>query len=377
MGEDVQHRLAASLLPLFLTAIKDRVFPGAAVAVSFRDSGARSHLFFEYGASTFEKKTSYSTISQSTFFDLASLTKPLATTLAILQLFSGEKVRLDDSLQDLLDSVVPFSHKQITLRHLLSHSSGLEAYRPFFRKLSQIPQRSRRQAVEKWIMEKPLAYRTGEKSLYSDLGFLLLGFIVEEKSGLPLDMYVTEKIMEPLSLQDEIFFNRLSRNRKVENCVPTESCPWRKKTLCGQVHDDNAFCLDGVAGHAGLFGNANGVLALTELLLDFWQGRINQPVLGRREDLKRFLTRQADIPGSTWALGFDTPSEKNSSSGRYFSPFSVGHLGFTGTSFWIDPQRDLSVVLLTNRVHPHRENAEIRQFRPLFHDRISESLGLT
>jgi len=183
--------------------------------------------------------------------------------------------------------------------------------------------------------------------------------------------------MKPLSLHNDIFFNRLSRNRNVENCVPTENCPWRKKTLCGQVHDDNAFCLDGGAGHAGLFGNSSGVLALTEQLLGVWQGLINQPAFGSRKELKRFLKRQTDIPGSTWALGFDTPSEKNSSSGRYFSPLSVGHLGFTGTSFWIDPQRELSVVLLTNRVHPHRENTKIRRFRPLFHDRISESLGLT
>lgn len=225
------------------------------------------------------------------------------------------------------------------------------------------------------IIEEPLQYAVGSRSLYSDLGFLLLGWVVEKKGKMALDRYSRENIFGPLFLEKKIFFERLSSGGKVKNCVPTEFCNWRRKTVCGEVDDENAYCLDGVAGQAGLFGNTDGLLSILTMLLDAWRQR-REPGIFTGEKLRQFLQRQ-DLPaGSTWALGFDTPSAANSSSGQYLSSSSVGHLGFTGTSFWIDPERELVVILLTNRVHPDRQNTRIRQFRPLFHDRVVEALHL-
>jgi CubicO group peptidase (beta-lactamase class C family) len=145
--------------------------------------------------------------------------------------------------------------------------------------------------------------------------------------------------------------------------------------LRGEVGDENCWVLGGVAGHAGLFGRLGEVLDLVVAVLEIWQGRQRQPFLPQ-EVLKGFLEAQSQVQGSTWALGFDRPTPGSSSSGRYLSPRSVGHLGFTGTSFWIDPERDLAIVLLTNRVHPSRDNNRIKEFRPYFHDRVIELLNL-
>jgi CubicO group peptidase (beta-lactamase class C family) len=164
------------------------------------------------------------------------------------------------------------------------------------------------------------------------------------------------------------------QEKKLENYAFMEECPFRQRMLRGEVSDENAHALGGVAGHAGLFGTMEGVLLFAVHLLDQWQGREEHPGY-RSRDLRKFLKKQK-IPGSTWALGFDTPSPTGSSGGKYLSPVSVGHLGFTGTSFWIDPVRELVMVLLSNRVHPSRENERIKKFRPLLHDAVIENLGM-
>lgn len=207
---------------------------------------------------------------------------------------------------------------------------------------------------------------------------VLLGRIIEKKTGQPQHEYLNEKVMKPLGLDKGILFfpvGRKSDTGSGESFAATENCGWRKKVLCGEVHDDNAYTLNGVAGHAGLFGNMESLLTLTTFLLDQWRHGATHPSYSN-ETLREFFKRQTWIPESTWALGFDTPAEKGSSAGQYLSRESVGHLGFTGTSFWIDPQKELVVVLLTNRVHPSRENNAIRSFRPLFHNTVCEALSL-
>jgi len=203
-----------------------------------------------------------------------------------------------------------------------------------------------------------------------------LGRIIEKKTGCNLADYIEEKVFKPLKLENKIFYNSLfkkKKNFKKTDFAATENCSWRKKILCGEVHDDNCYAMGGVAGHSGLFGNIEGMTTYTGILLDMWKGVAEHPNI-ENKDLARFLIRQPQTPGSSWALGFDTPAAKESSSGSCFSPISVGHLGFTGTSFWIDPVKDVAIVLLTNRVHPGRENFKIKQFRPLFHDRVMEKL---
>ena len=304
------------------------------------------------------------------YYDLASLTKPLATALIMVSLVGVGKVKLTDPLEQYLPGL-PEDKRWITLFQLLNHSSGLPAHRPYFESLRTLPAEARREAVLAMLLNEPLASHPGENVVYSDLGFILLGYIIEEKSKQTLDRFVAQSVYAPLGLEGRIVFNPLAvKTVSDEGCfAPTEVCPWRGRVLQGEVHDDNARVMGGVAGHAGLFGATAAVLTLTRFLLDLIKGRAEHPCIEAR-DLREAVCR-CGLPGSTWGLGFDTPSETQSSAGTLLSRLSFGHLGYTGTSFWCDPERDLAVVLFTNRVHPSRENALIRQFRPRFHDAVA------
>ena len=349
--------------------IEARVFAGATAGVSGWESEAKWRLVRSAGTTQYEGG---SAVDAQTVFDLASLTKPLATTLLALALIKSGKLHLEQSLAGLLPEAPP-DKKTLTIRQLLSHSSGLPAHRPYHLLLADRPQGERAAFLRQMIMAEPLEYLPGGRSLYSDLGFILLGMIVEQVAGQSLARCFTERIAVPLSLENELFFNQHGKIRE-KNYAATEFCPWRGRVLRGEVSDENCYALGGAAGHAGLFGTIGGVLTLVEAIRDSWLGRALVPALD--SDLLRIFLARQPIPGSTWALGFDTPSRENSSAGRYFSSTSVGHLGFTGTSFWIDPKCRLCVVLLTNRVHPSRENNGIKSFRPRFHDAVIKGLGI-
>jgi CubicO group peptidase (beta-lactamase class C family) len=220
------------------------------------------------------------------------------------------------------------------------------------------------------IYALPLDYPTGSRSVYSDLGIILLGEILQRASGQSLDLFLRENLLVPLGL-DNTFFNPPQPLRS--RTAPTEDDrDFRRRLIHGEVHDENAWVMGGVAPHAGLFSTARDLAVFCQLLL-------NGGIYGHRRYLKRstielFTTRQG-IPGSSHALGWDTPSAP-SSSGQYFSSRAFGHTGFTGTSIWIDPAKELFVVLLTNRVHPTRANDKIRDLRPRLHDAVVEALGL-
>ncbi|MCX5876316.1 MAG: serine hydrolase [Deltaproteobacteria bacterium] len=339
------------------------------MAVSLGPPGKRTRIIQTYGHTTYRQENP---VHKGTVYDLASLTKPLATTLAILVLLKERRLQLSDVIADIFPQLGTFTGL-ISIKDLLCHCAGFPAHQPYYLELGRLTEEKRKEALLSLLAVEPQAYEPGSTSIYSDLGFMLLGLIVEKKSGLELAEFFREKIAEPLGLAERIFYGPAGPG-DTEKCAPTEDCPLRKRILCGEVSDENAQALGGVAGHAGLFGTIYGVLEMGEHLLDQWQGREEHPNY-QASDLGRFLTRQ-DIPGSTWALGFDTPSSTGSSGGRYLAPTSVGHLGFTGTSFWIDPTRDLVMVLLSNRVHPSRDNIQIKEFRPLFHETVMESLGL-
>ena len=359
---------------LFLKALKKKVFSGAAVGLSVGSPEKRKKLIVTYGNTSHDPASQ--PITEKVCFDLASLTKPLATTLAVLALIKEKKINLSETLPSLLEKELPAEKRSITLQQLLNHSAGLPAHRPYFERLVEHPVEKRKELLQSFVIKEPLISKPGDQSLYSDLGFMLLGWIIEKKSGVKLDKYVESHIFEPLGVSEGIFFKPLPAGETQKRVfAATEQCPWRNKTLAGEVSDDNTYAMGGVSGQAGLFGDIVSVLDMTTHLLDQWQGRERHPNY-ETADLKNFLTRQSQVKASTWALGFDTPSESGSSGGRYLSDASVGHLGFTGTSFWIDPVKDLVMVLLTNRVHPSRDNEAIKQFRPQFHDTVIEQLGL-
>ena len=212
---------------------------------------------------------------------------------------------------------------------------------------------------------------------------MLLGEAVERLSGKPLDRFCRDEMFTPMQLSST-FFVDLSRSWE-ETCpapapaiaaaeiAATEDCPWRRKILCGEVHDDNAYAMGGVAGHAGLFSSAPDVHRFIRFLGRCRTGA--EPDFLPAAVVREFLEAERPLPGQTHVLGWDTPSPEGSSSGRHFSARTVGHLGFTGTSIWWDLERDVHVVFLTNRVHPSRDNDAIRQFRPLVHDAVMEALG--
>ncbi len=351
-------------------AIQEGIFPGVGLGIAAGKKGGREERTIFQGTTRHEGG---SAIDHATLFDLASLTKPLATTLLILTLVEEKRIGADDPISHFFKGV-PADKKGITLRHLLAHGSGLAAHQPYYQRLNDLPLADRKGDLLRTILAEPLQYRTGSRAVYSDLGFLLLGMVVEEVAGQGLDILFQERIARPLGIGQGLFYNHTAAPRP-GSYAATEFCPWRGRVLQGEVSDENCFALGGVAGHAGLFGTLGATLTLVTAIHDLWQGE-ESPLAISAKNLQQFLIRQPIPASSTWALGFDTPSASGSTSGRFFSPTSVGHLGFTGTSFWIEPVKNALVVLLTNRVHPSRENHGIKTFRPAIHDAVMEAMGL-
>ncbi len=356
---------------LLQQGVKKGVFPGGA-AVVFSGQGRKRIQGIAAGGRTRLDKMG-ERIDKNTFFDLASLTKPLATTLLMYSLVEQGIIDWNYIYTDISKRKTTRDKKNISVAHLLSHSSGLFAYRPYFELFKPDSGEESKEKIISLILKDPLEYETGAECRYSDLGFILLGDGIEQVTGQSLDVLFKERITRPLGLSEELFFLPLAEKKKYSDKIfaATERCNWRNRIMQGEVHDEHCFLMGGVAGHAGLFGTINAVGQLCSSILEGWQGRktllqVSRNVLN--EGLKR------KYEDTTWCLGFDTPSTGYTSAGKFLSKKSIGHLGYTGTSFWIDPERDTVVVLLTNRVHPNRENTKIREFRPWFHDRVMEFL---
>ena len=359
------------------SAVDDGVFPGAQLAVRLR-----GELQYVAVAGRLSSEPPGLPVQPSTIYDLASLTKPLATVTSVLLLIQRAKVAIEDPVQHVLPELEGTPIGQATVRDLLTHRSGLPGWRPFYERLDargMVPgfsggNLSVKQHTLKMIREEPLIYARAERSVYSDLGFMLLGFLVERLSGMALDLWCEEAIIRPLRADPLMFCPTAARAQldvarpaiDASQIAPTEQNEWRNRFLCGEVHDENAAAMGGVAGHAGLFGTAESVLAVSGAWLRGYHGR--ESILDG-ELVRQFTTRQGSAAQSSWALGWDTPSAP-SSSGSGFSERSFGHLGYTGTSLWIDPLCELEVVLLSNRVHPSRRNEKIKVFRPCIHDLI-------
>jgi CubicO group peptidase (beta-lactamase class C family) len=344
-------------------AVTDRVFPGAVLLVSRKGAAIYQRAFGM--ANLFSARP----MTADTIFDLASLTKPLATTVAVMKLVQTGRLDLTQELGSVLPEFKESEKSLIRIHHLLSHTSGFPDYRPYFQRLQALAPAKRRRALRRQLVAEPLVYAAGEKTLYSDLGFMVLAWVIEQVCGRRLDQFVQQEIYRPLSI-DELFFVDLASPTPPLRFAATENCPWRGVVLEGQVHDENAYVVGGIEGHAGLFGTAGAVQRLLAELVCVPRG--GDASLFPKELVDDFLR-----PGAAGdrALGFDIPAAQNSSAGRYFSRNSVGHLGFTGTSFWVDLRRQLAVILLTNRVHPSRQNEAIKSFRPKIHDAVLEVFG--
>jgi len=307
-------------------------------------------------------------MTADTVFDLASLTKPLATALAVALLVDRGRIGLDQPAAEWLPALKASDKARVTIRQLLSHRSGLPAHRLFSMQLKSLAQEERKAAVLDFLANTSLETAPGAVIRYSDLGFMLLCRLVEAVAGLPLDAFLEKEVYGPIRLEDLFFVDLDAAKRPPRSFAATELCPLRNRLLVGEVHDDNAWFAGGVDGHAGLFGTAEAVFQLLRNLVAQLRGCAAIPVFSRLTLAEFFY----GTPTHPLPLGFDHPAGEKSSAGRHFSSHSIGHLGFTGTSFWLDLENDLCVVLLTNRVHPYRWNTRLRQFRPRIHDRIVE-----
>ncbi len=349
----------------FAEYIKDKAFTGAAIGISLFIDGNFQRMICCYG----KRDESENNVDKNTLYDLASLTKPIVTVLSLLALLEEKKIEWNEKIDSLLSVNVPKDKKKIDLISLMSHCSGLPAHRPYYKDLIKIPPEYRKNEIINLIMREDLLYTTGQKNIYSDLGYILLGNIVEERSGRGLDAYWQEKISVPFLLQEKLLFPK-KKGLEEENFASTGFSSVMNKKLYGIVHDDNCRVLGGVAGHAGLFGDVEGVLAFCENILKGYNDQLTHPFLSN-DTLRAVLEKQKNSP---WTLGFDTPSPSASSSGHFFSKESVGHLGFTGTSFWIDLERNISVVFLTNRTFFGEDNGKLKKIRPVLHDIIMKEL---
>jgi CubicO group peptidase (beta-lactamase class C family) len=292
-----------------------------------------------------------------TVFDLASLTKVIAIAPLAMRAIENGRLRLDDRVRDFISSWRGADRESVTIADLLEHASGLTAYLPFFRN------HEGRADFERAISSLPLEYAPRTQSIYSDLGFMLLGFVLEDVTALPLaeqfSRFVTGAGAQPLT------FNPPPEWR--ERTAPTELDLWRGRLLQGEVHDENAWALGGAAGHTGLFGTVSAVGAFARAVL---RGLLGGDSFASSAMLQRFALKSS-VPGSSRALAWDTMLP-TSSCGTRLSPRAIGHTGFTGTSLWIDPEKNLYVVLLTNRVHPTRDNNGIQAFRRRLHDAVAD-----
>jgi len=326
-------------------------------------------------------------MTRETIFDLASLTKSIATTTGVMRLMEDGLVALDDPVAKYLPVFGERDKEAVTVRHLLTHSAGLKPWRGYHERMLEREARTGERTVgtpegRAWILDRVLrsglVHEPGEAAVYGDLDFIALGALIEEVSGQPLELFCAERIFEPLGMKETAFLPLAEPGQEAlavpeairRRIAATENCSWRKRILWGEVHDPNAFAMGGVAGHAGLFAPADDVMAFAQAFLDAWHGRSEAlpPAL-----VREFSERQEMPENSDWALGWDTPTQGQSSSGQYFSVRSVGHLGFTGTSLWIDLEREAIVVMLTNRVHLIAKRSRF-DLRPRIHDLIIEGL---
>ena len=361
---------------------KKHAFPGAVLLV-----GQSGEIVFHEAVGCRSLLPHAAPMAKDTVFDIASLTKVIVTTTLVMRLFESGLLDIESRLSRILQTFATHGKEQMTVRHLLSHTSGYPATVPFYKELSRIDRGERqgimfsRGAVEfvyNEIFRLKLDNVPGKVAKYSDLGFILLQNVLEVlTAGKPLDKQAQDHIFAPLKLASTGFIDLSKVKRRGlepvhEMIAPTARCPWRDKIIHGEVHDDNAWAMGGIAGHAGLFSTAEDVHRFAHEMIESYKGRGS---LVGKDALQKFWTVDGTVKESSWALGWDTPSKDNSSSGTYFSPRAVGHLGFTGCSLWIDPEREVDVVLLSNRIHPSPDNNSIKDFRPAIHNLIMEALG--
>lgn len=351
----LEASLPSQLDAILREAIREEATPGAALAV-----GRKGILVHVEGYGRVDWEEGAPGVTDSTLYDLASLTKVIATTTAAMLLEERGQLDLDRRVVDYIPAFRGPENEAVTVDMLLTHRSGMTT-RMLYREA-----RGRTEYLE-LIRSYPLEAPPGTLTRYSDWNMITMQLVIEAVAGMPLDQFLAEHVYEPLGMHDTGFAPDIAMRTRV---APTELQEWRGGQVHGEVHDENAWALGGVAGHAGLFSSARDLAVFAQMMLnggEYGGVRILKP-----STVARWTARQRRE--SSRALGWDTPSP-NSSAGRHFSPRSFGHTGFTGTSIWIDPERNLFLVLLTNRVNPTRDNQKIVPLRRAVADAVQEAVA--
>jgi CubicO group peptidase (beta-lactamase class C family) len=348
-------------------AITSRAFPGCAFGIF-----AEGEILLVDSLGRFTYEPDSEAVTPETVYDIASVTKVVATTAMTMLLHQRGLLDLDLLLGDVLPGFVTGRQlgdnaRKVTLRHLLAHNSGLPGYVEFFR-TAKTPSE-----LLSACLQLPIAAEPGTRFEYSDPGFILLGKALEVSFGESLTAFTHREIFVPLAMTSTAF---CPASRTHPMIAPTEEdTTFRHQRIQGEVQDENAWVLKGTAGHAGLFSNVPDLLRFSVVVLGSRPEKVppgNPGILFKQQTVELFAERQ-EPEGSSRAIGWDTPSQ-NSSSGIHFSPHSIGHLGFSGCSLWIDLDAGVAITLLTNRTWPDRQNQLIREVRPAFHDAVREAL---
>lgn len=383
------HPVLEEIDALMTGAVEGEVFPGAVLLV-----GHRGEILLEraYGQKVYKDSTFAAEIEQAlamrsdTVFDVAGLTNILVTTTLIMKLVEWKQVSLSDRISRYLQGFGVHGKAPITIAHLLSHSAGLAPWAPFYEDLVRenagermgiLTSKGARTYVFNAINRSALKYPPGTRQVYSDIGFMVLGHLIEELTGLGLDRAAQRHIFQPLGLKSTSYIDLSMIKRRgihpvTDLIAPTEECPWRKRTLCGEVSDDNAWAMGGIAGHSGVFTNARDLHRFSVEMIAAARGDSG---FLKRDTVLTFWGGLAEPLGGSWKFGWDSPSEENLLVETGLSSRAVGECGFTGCSMWIEPERAIDIVLMTNRTHPTRSNKKIRNFRPALHAAIVKALS--
>ncbi|MDY0361623.1 MAG: serine hydrolase [Desulforegulaceae bacterium] len=337
----------------FLKSIEDKVFTGASVLVS-----KKFQIIFDesYGFNSDVKKEK---TTKQTFFDLASLTKPLATALCFQLLWQDKKISPDDYVSDFITGFEKNGKNLIKIENLLLHNSGLPAHRHYYKKLWDLPFKEREKTRLSWISGEVLGSLPGKDTVYSDLGFMVLKTILEKTAEMSIYEYLKKNFYDK-KCSSLFFASKVKKN--VDDFCTSSFSDFRHKLLKGEVNDDNAFAIGGEDGHAGLFGTCLDINVIVDEIFSSLSGDKNNILKNN------FTKKMLEIRKNKRTLLFDSKSEVNSSCGDFFSQKTVGHLGFTGTSLWIDLKFGLWIILLTNRVFYGDNNEKIKYFRPRLHN---------
>jgi serine-type D-Ala-D-Ala carboxypeptidase len=366
-------RVRERVEPIARASLAAGVTPGGVLAVS---DGGRAFARLPFGRTQSHPAGAGEDVRVDTIYDIASLTKPIATSGVLMKLVEAGSIALDTHVRSLVPEVITEGAERITIAHLAAHSAGFPDHVKYYERLwagERAGAGSAREALVRMAGASPLCDAPGTTTRYSDVGYILLGAALERAAGERLDRAAARLVLDPLAMRSTFFVDlEAPREPSARAIAPTELCPVRG-LVAGEVHDENAHAGGGICGHAGLFSTADDVARFADAMVAATRGEAGHfdPAIARR------LTTTASTAGSTWRLGWDTPARAMgvSHAGDRWPRDGFGHLGFTGCSLWIDPPRRRHVVLLTNRVHPTRHGTGIRELRREIMDGVVEALG--